>query len=71
MIRWAGHVERGGQGKCLQGCDGGRSPLGRPRRMWQDDSVTMLTEMGWKDLDLINLALDRDGCRNTPEELKL
>jgi hypothetical protein len=37
----------------------GKRPLGRPRRRLED--ITMdLREIGWGDMDWIDLALDRD-----------
>jgi hypothetical protein len=38
----------------------GKSPLGRPRRMWVDDSKMDLREIGWDCMDWIDLAQDRD-----------
>jgi hypothetical protein len=41
-----------------------RRPLGRPRRRWLDNSITMdLVEVGWGDVDWIGLAQDRDRWR--------
>jgi hypothetical protein len=37
----------------------GKRALGRPRRRWEDIKM-ILTEMGWGDLDWINLAEDKD-----------
>jgi hypothetical protein len=40
-IRWAGHVERMGEGRgvsrVLVGRHEGKRPLGRPRRRWEDN----------------------------------
>jgi hypothetical protein len=37
-MRWAGHVARMGEGRCVQGLVGrpeGKRPLRRPRRRWE------------------------------------
>jgi hypothetical protein len=47
-MRWAGHVARMGE-RCLQGfgCKPeGKRPLGRPRRMWEDNIKLDLREIG-------------------------
>jgi hypothetical protein len=41
----------------------GRSPLGRPSRMWLDNIRMDLVEVGWGDVDWIGLAQDRDRWR--------
>jgi ribosome biogenesis protein Nip4 len=41
----------------------GRSPLGRPRRRWEDNIKTALREIGFGDVDWIHLAQDRDRWR--------
>jgi hypothetical protein len=38
-------------------------PLGRPRRRWEDNMKTDLREIGFGDVDWINLAQDRDRWR--------
>jgi hypothetical protein len=38
----------------------GRRPLGRPRWRWLDDIRMDLVEVGWDDVDWIDLAQDRD-----------
>jgi hypothetical protein len=49
-MRWAGHVARMGRGRVvyrvLFGITEGKSPLGRPRRMWEDNIKTDLMEIG-------------------------
>jgi hypothetical protein len=49
-MRWAGHVARMGEGRSiyrvLVGRPGGKRPLGRPRRRWEDNSKKDLTEVG-------------------------
>jgi hypothetical protein len=65
--RWAGHVarmgERRGAYRALVGKPEGRRPLGRPRRRWEDNIKIDLREVGWGDMDWINLAQDRDRWR--------
>jgi hypothetical protein len=50
-MRWAGHVARMGEGRSvysiLVGIPGGRTPLGRHRRRWEDDIKMDLQEVGW------------------------
>jgi hypothetical protein len=38
----------------------GRRPLGRPRRRWEDNMKMDLREIGFRDVDWIHLAQDRD-----------
>jgi hypothetical protein len=45
------------------GKPGGKRPLGRPRRRWVDNIKTDLREIGWDDIDWIDLAQDRDQWR--------
>jgi hypothetical protein len=40
----------------------GRRPLGRPRRRWEDNIKMDIREVGWGDVDWIDLAQDRDMC---------
>jgi hypothetical protein len=37
-----------------------RSPLGRPRHRWVDDTRMDLVKVGWGDMDWIGLTQDRD-----------
>jgi hypothetical protein len=66
-IKWAGHVARMGEGKgacnILVGRSEGRRPLGRPRRIWEDNIKMDLRETGFGDVDWIHLAEDRDKWR--------
>jgi len=39
--------------------EGGR-PLGRPRRRWEVNITMSLQEVGWKGMNWIDLAQDRD-----------
>jgi hypothetical protein len=49
-MRWAGHVERMGEGRVVQrllvGKPEGRRPLGRPRRRWENNIKMGLQEVG-------------------------
>jgi hypothetical protein len=47
----------------LMGKPEGKSPLGRPRRRWVDYIRMDLSEIGWDDMDWINLARDKDQWR--------
>jgi hypothetical protein len=38
----------------------GRRPLGRLRRRWEDNIKMDVREVGWEDIDWIDLAKDRD-----------
>jgi hypothetical protein len=38
----------------------GKRPLGRPRRMWTDNVKIDLREIGWDDVDWIDMGQDRD-----------
>jgi hypothetical protein len=50
-MRWAGHVARMGEErkvyKVLVGKPEGKSPLGRPRRRWEDGIRMDLREIGF------------------------
>jgi hypothetical protein len=41
----------------------GKRPLGRPRCKWVDNIKTDLVEMEWGGVDWIDVAQDRDKCR--------
>ena len=46
----------------IQGFGGetqGKEPLGRPRRRWEDNIKMDLQEVGWGNMDWIELAQDR------------
>jgi hypothetical protein len=62
-MRWAGHVTRMGEVRgvynILVGKPGGRRPLGRPRRRWEDNIKMDLGEIGFGNVDWISLAQDR------------
>jgi hypothetical protein len=40
-----------------------RRPLGRPRHRWVDNIKIDLREIGWDDVDWVDLAQDRDQWR--------
>jgi hypothetical protein len=42
--------------RLLVGKPEGKSPLGRPRRRWLDNTRMDLAEVGWGDVDWIGLA---------------
>jgi hypothetical protein len=46
--------------KVLVGNLKGKRPLGRPRRRWEDGFRIDLTEIGWGDVEWIQLAQYRD-----------
>ena len=66
-MRWAGHVERMGEGRgvyrVLVGKPEGKRPLGRPRRRWEDNIKKDLQEVGGGCGDWMELAQDRDRWR--------
>jgi hypothetical protein len=41
----------------------GKSPLGRPRRRWEDNTRTNLMEGGWEVVNWIHLGQERDHWR--------
>jgi hypothetical protein len=60
-MRWAGHVARIGEKRnacrLLVGKPEGKRPLGRPRRWWVANIRMDLGEVGWGDVDWIDLVL--------------
>jgi hypothetical protein len=66
-LRCAGHVARMGEGRgvyrVLVGKPGGKRPLGKPRRRWEDNVRMDLQEVGRGREDWIGLAQDRDRWR--------
>jgi hypothetical protein len=66
-MRWAGHVARMGEKRnayrILVANPEGKRSLGRPRHRWVDNIKMDLREMGWDDMDWIELAQDRDQWR--------
>jgi len=66
-MTWAGHVVHMGDGRdvyrVLVGKPGGKSPLDRHRRRWEDNIRMDLQEVGCMCVDWIELAQDRDSWR--------
>jgi hypothetical protein len=66
-MRWAGHVARMGEGRGVHrvsmGKPEGKRPLGRPRRIWEDNIEMDLQEVGGGCGDWVERAQDRDRCR--------
>ena len=65
-MRWAGHVARMGEWRGMYGVfvgkPGGKRPLGRLRRRWEDNIKIDLQEVGGGG-DWMELAQDRDRWR--------
>jgi hypothetical protein len=61
-MRWAAHVARMGEERgvyrVLIGRPEGKSPLGRPRRRWEDNIKLDLMEVGIDGANCIQLAQD-------------
>jgi hypothetical protein len=49
--------------KVLVGKPEGKRPLGRPRRRWEDGIKMDVREIGWRSVDWMQLAQDRDQWR--------
>jgi hypothetical protein len=49
--------------RILVGIPEGRRPLGRPRRRWVNNIKMDHREIGWDDMDWIDLAQNRDQWR--------
>jgi hypothetical protein len=49
--------------RILVGKSDGNTPLGSTRRTWVDNIKMDLREIGWRGMDLIGVALDRDQWR--------
>jgi hypothetical protein len=47
--------------RVLVGRPEGRRPLGRPRRRWEDIIKMDLQDVGWREMNWIDMAQDRDG----------
>jgi hypothetical protein len=66
-MRWAGHVALMGEERnayrILVGKPQGKRPLGRPRHRWKDNIRMYLREIGWGDMEWIDLAQDTDQWR--------
>ena len=61
------HVARMGERRCvysaLVGKSEGETPVGKPRRRWEDNIKMDLQEVGSGGMDWIDLAQDRDRWR--------
>jgi hypothetical protein len=55
--------ERTGVYRVLVGKPEGKTPLGRPRRRWEDNIKMALQEVGCGGMDWMEVAQDRDGWR--------
>jgi hypothetical protein len=68
-MRWTDHVARIGKEekknayRSLVGKPDGKRPLRRARRRWVDNIRMDLGEVGWGDVDWIDLAQDRNRWR--------
>jgi hypothetical protein len=66
-MRLAGHVARMGEKRnvyrLLVGKPEGKRPLGRPRRRWVNNIRMDFGQVGWGDVDWIDLAQDRNRWR--------
>ena len=51
---------RRGAYRVLVGKPEGKRTLGRPRHRWEDNIKMYLEEVGWKGMEWIDLAQDRD-----------
>jgi hypothetical protein len=49
--------------RILVGMPEGKRPLGRPRHRWVDNIKMDLREIGWVDMNWIDLAQNRDQWR--------
>jgi hypothetical protein len=58
------HVwERIGVYRVVMGKPNGKRPLGRSRRRWENNIKMDLQEVGWRGMDWIDLAQDKDRMR--------
>jgi len=66
-MRWVGHVARTGEWRgvyrVLVGKSGGKRPLGRTRRRWEDNITMDLQEVGCGSMDWIEQVRDKDRWR--------
>jgi hypothetical protein len=67
--RWAWDIARMGEtSRILVEKSEGKRPLGRPRRRWVDNIKIDLREIGWDEMDWIDLAQGREGSCEHGEE---
>ena len=63
-MRWVGHVARMGEKRgvyrILVGRPEGKGQLGRSRRRWEDNIKIDLKQVGWRGINWIVKAQDRD-----------
>jgi hypothetical protein len=52
--------ERRGAYRALVGIPEGKRRFGKPRRRWEDNIKMDLREVGWRGMNWIDLAQDRD-----------
>jgi hypothetical protein len=67
-------VEKTNACRILMEKPGGDRPLGRPKRMWEDNIKTDLREIRWGSIDWINVAQEMDQWRapaNTEMNLRV
>jgi hypothetical protein len=72
--RWAGYVARMGEKRILVENPERKRPLGRPRRMWEDNIRMDLREIKCGRMDCVDLAQDTDHWRalvNTAMKLRV
>jgi hypothetical protein len=74
-MRWAGHVARMGDGRCVYrdfvGRPEGKRPLGRPWCRWEDNIKLDLREIGIDGENWIRLAQDMVQYVNTVMNLRV
>jgi len=46
--------------RILVGKPEGKKPFGKPRRRYEDDIKTGLTEIGWDCMDWVDMFIDED-----------
>jgi hypothetical protein len=61
--------ERSGTYRISVGRREGRRPLGRPRHRWEDNIKMDLEKVGWRGMDWIDMAQDRDRLRALVNEV--
>jgi hypothetical protein len=62
-IKWGGGSAQKNCIKCLVGRPDGKRPAGKPRPRWEDNIKMDFKEIGWKGMDWIDLAEDREKWR--------